>query len=64
MSNIKPDPKFTPTPGTPTAAPRGFPCHHRSLAEIKPMRFSRCPHGEPLSTRCADCDREHREATA
>ncbi|WP_375188437.1 hypothetical protein [Sphingobium yanoikuyae] len=24
----------------------------------------RCPHGEPLGTKCVDCDREHLEATA
>lgn len=34
MSNIKPNPSFTPTPGTPTAAPRGFPYAHDNLAEV------------------------------
>lgn len=33
-----------------------------SLKRIADM--AQCPHGEPLSVRCMDCDREHREATA
>lgn len=31
MSNINRNPKFIPTPGTPTAAPSHFPYDHRSM---------------------------------
>lgn len=38
---INPNPRFIPTPGTPTAAPAHFPYDHPTLAEVE-ARAAKC----------------------
>ncbi len=62
MSNINPNPRFVPTPGTPTAAKTrgGFvmvPFDHRTMAEV--MRdecLSGLPYRMAMSRVCPNCN--------